>query len=525
MTASIGLLVGVTAGILATSAMLLWAEAVGQPSASETLAEAIAGLTPVHIIGLLTTRLGSGAKELLFLSVLLGQVAMGCGLGIILDRRAARGLEVGAWTLGASAALGVVLLPVLGAGVLGSTARAGVGPTLASLLVAAVVFSASYFALIHYLRPTGIFALQDAVSRRAFLQRALLLVGGTVLSVAAFRWLADRLAPPEASGVSGEAQAARLAIQSAPSLEAALAQGVPGLSPEVTPNDKFYVVSKNVFHDPEVDVSSWRLEIAGAVDRPLSLSYPELKALPSIEQYLTLECISNEVGGELISNARWRGVPLADLLLRAGVRPAAVDVVLRSADDYSDSIPVEAAMASGTLLAYEMNGEVLPKVHGFPLRLLVPNIFGMKNAKWVNKIEVFEYDYQGYWQYRGWSDVATMLTTSRIDIPRNASRLLPGANYVGGVALAGARGIAKVEVSTDDGRTWQPAVLKPPLGPFTWVQWLLKWDLPADSTAPVRIMVRATDATGALQEATIRDMLPDGATGLHAITVTPTTPS
>src|SRR5262249_17507571 len=161
---------------------------------------------------------------------------------------------------------------------------------------------------------------------------------------------------------------------------------IDNLALEVTPASDFYVVSKNAF-DPSVQSRGWTFQVYGAVDSPLSLSFDELRSLPSVEEYATLCCISNEVGGDLIGNAKWRGVLLKDLLAGAGVREGVVDVGLRASDDYSDSIPLDRALAGGTLLAYEMNGEPLKPEHGYPLRLIVPGIYGMKNVKWIKSVE------------------------------------------------------------------------------------------------------------------------------------------
>jgi DMSO/TMAO reductase YedYZ molybdopterin-dependent catalytic subunit len=356
-------------------------------------------------------------------------------------------------------------------------------------------------------------------SRRSFLRSTALGFGAvTVASSGLLRGLGGNL------GGSGTAHAAGStsslvapAAQEDPLLQA-IASGVPGLSPEITPNDKFYTVSKNVFRDPSVNERDWRLDVGGLVERPFALTYEELLGMPSSTQYFTLQCISNDIGGDLIGNALWRGVSLGDLLRRAGVRDGAVDVVLRSADDYHDSIPIAKAWQSDAMVAYEMNGVRLPQNHGFPARLLVPDIYGMKNVKWLTKIEVVDYDYQGYWMVRGWSDVATMNTTSRIDVPKNGSSLRSGRNYVGGVAVAGQRGIQAVEVSTDGGATWAPAAVKPGLGPNAWVLWLYEWSLP-EPGAETRVLVRATDGNGMLQDGTVRGSLPDGATGYHTITI------
>ncbi|MEK7848898.1 MAG: molybdopterin-dependent oxidoreductase, partial [Chloroflexota bacterium] len=185
-------------------------------------------------------------------------------------------------------------------------------------------------------------------------------------------------------------------------------------------------------------------------------------------------------------------------------------------DDYSDSFPLEKALEPGTLLAHRMNGEPLTPPHGFPLRALVPGIYGMKNVKWLREIEVVDYDFQGFWQERGWSDQAVIKTISRLDLPGGGDYRAGEVATIGGVAFAGGRGISRVEVSTDDGRTWKPAQVRPALSPYTWVLWLQQW-----SPAPghYEILVRAADGLGQLQDAEEREPLPDGASGYHRIVV------
>src|SRR5262249_45098901 len=193
--------------------------------------------------------------------------------------------------------------------------------------------------------------------------------------------------------------------------------------------------------------------------------------LPAVEDYRTLVCISNEVGGDLIGNAHWRGVRLRDLLERAGPAPGAVKVVFTCADDYTDSIHFEKAMQPETLLVYEMNGEPLIPKHGYPARLLVPGIYGMKNVKWLRKIEVSDRDFRGFWQQRGWDDEAVIKTMSRIATLSSFSTVDAEPLMIGGRAVAGDRGIQSVEVSVDNGQTWQEGELKPPLGAYTWGLW------------------------------------------------------
>jgi DMSO/TMAO reductase YedYZ molybdopterin-dependent catalytic subunit len=281
------------------------------------------------------------------------------------------------------------------------------------------------------------------------------------------------------------------------------------LTLEITPSRDFYVVSKNAF-DPQVDARRWKLEITGLVDNALSLSYDDIRALPSVEQYATLACISNEVGGDLIGNALWRGVRLKDLLEQAGLKQGVVDIVLRASDDYSDSIPLERAMGEGTLLVYEMNGEPLTSEHGFPVRLLVPGIYGMKNVKWITRIEPVDFDFKGYWQRRGWDDRAEYKTLSRIDAP---DATVHSAATIAGIAFAGDRGISKVEISIDGNKTWERAETKPGLSPYTWVLWHKVWE----PTQPGRhrIAVRATDGRGITQTSEYAPPDPSGSSGYH----------
>lgn len=517
--AGTGVAAGLSAAVVATLGMLAFGSIVGLPTVAEMVADAITATTPVSMVEGMIATFGSYAKSMLFGSVVLGQIAVGVGFAIAAERRGWGPAQTVAGFAGLVALVGVVILPLIGAGVLGANRAGGATAGFTSLLVSGALFTIAYVLVVHLLNPGGVYAEEDAAARRLFLKRAALTVGGTIAGLAGLRWLADRLAPPEVAPVlSAEVDRTTAAITVFGDLASALAAGVPGLSTEITPNDKFYVVSKNVFRDPVVNEQTWRLEIGGLVARPMVLTYDEVKQLPSAEQYFTLQCISNEVGGDLVGNAHWRGIALADLLRQAGLRPEAVDIVFHAADDYTDSIPVAKALEPGTMLAYQMNGAVLPHNHGFPARLLIPDIYGMKNVKWVTKIEALNHDYKGFWQNRGWSDVATMNTTSRIDAPKRASFLRPGKNYIGGIAVAGKRGIRRVDVSADGGRSWSPAVVKPALGPNAWVLWLYEWEMPAEP-ADNRLLVRATDGTGAPQPADIRGTLPDGASGLHTVQV------
>ena len=317
----------------------------------------------------------------------------------------------------------------------------------------------------------------------------------------------------------------------------------PLLQSEITPTDLFYRIDINPI-TPMVNASTWKLTVKGLVNNPFEMTYEELKAMPSVEQYATLECISNKIGGDLISNAIWKGIRLKDLLGRAQIKPdsGAKYIVFRCFDGYDVGIPLEKGLEDGTILAYEMNKATLTPAHGYPVRAIVPNIYGMMNAKWITEIEVVDSVYEGFWQRKGWSNIAKYNTHSYTVVPGNAAvskrfrgfqasstssaNTLPngggggGGNGVtiDGIVFAGDRGISKVEVSTDNGSTWKAARIKEPLSQYTWVLWTAELNQP-DNNKEYRVMVRATDSTGTVQTNKITNPFPNGATGYHIINV------
>jgi len=248
----------------------------------------------------------------------------------------------------------------------------------------------------------------------------------------------------------------------------------------------------------------------------MELTYDQLTALPASDGYYTLMCISNEIGGELWGNAAWRGVKLKYLLEQAGVHTDAHKAVFSAADDYKDSVLLGNAIHPDALLAWQMNGAPLKREHGYPARLLIPGIYGMKNVKWLTGITIVAEDFKGFWQNQGWDDAAPYQTESRIDVPHSRDALSAGPLSVGGVAYAGDRGISAVEVSTDGEKTWQPAQVKPGLSPYTWQLW--RADITVDRS--VRdIRVRATDGKGKPQTRQENDPFPSGATGYDAVRI------
>jgi DMSO/TMAO reductase YedYZ molybdopterin-dependent catalytic subunit len=295
----------------------------------------------------------------------------------------------------------------------------------------------------------------------------------------------------------------------------------------ITSNDDFYVVSKNAGGDPILAAADWRLVIDGAVERPISLDYGTLRRLPGVETTKTLECISNLVarcelapyGCDLISTARWKGVPVAELLrLAGGIRADAVYLATLSADEYTTAIPVEAALDPATLLVYEMNGEVLPREHGYPARLMIPGRYGLKSAKWVVGLRAMQREVVDWYGQRNWSKDAIVRTMSRIDVPAPAASLPPGDYNVAGIAYAGQPGISKVEYSADGGQVWHEAeLIEPPLGPDTWVRWLGRFNV--EDGAVQLLMSRATDGRHALQVEEFGLPQPDGSTGWPGLEV------
>lgn len=293
-------------------------------------------------------------------------------------------------------------------------------------------------------------------------------------------------------------------------------EGMPDFSgQQVTPIKDFYVVSQNVL-DPEVDLGRWQLEVTGLVGQPRSWSYAQVLRLPSETRAVTLECISNGVGHDLMSTAIWKG-PLLKTVLDAagGAQPSGTYVIYTSVDGYQYSMPLAALLEARVLLAWQMNGEPLPQRHGFPLRVVTPGRYGEQSPKWLTRIELVDQPYNGgLYQSQGWSS-APLETTSRIDRPKGQAK--PGSVSVAGLAFAGIRGIQKVEVSADNGATWHAATLLPPLSDQSWVFWTWTWTPPGKGV--YTLVVRATDGTGALQTETQRGTVPNGATGWHHVTV------
>jgi DMSO/TMAO reductase YedYZ molybdopterin-dependent catalytic subunit len=292
---------------------------------------------------------------------------------------------------------------------------------------------------------------------------------------------------------------------------------IPGLSPFYTPNAEFYRVDTSLIV-PQVPTTSWQLRIHGMVDNPMTITFDQLMQLPMIEHDVTLTCVSESVGGGYIGNARWQGTLLADLLRKAGIQSGADQIVMRDLNGMNLGVATDPVMdGRASLLAVGMNGQPLPQAHGFPVRVVVPGLYGYVSAcKWVVDMELTTFGaFDAYWVHRGWSQQAPIKTESRIDVPKAGSSLPAGRATIAGVAWAQHRGIEAVEVSIDG--TWHDATLASQDTADTWRQWYYVWDATPGSHT---LKVRATDKTGHTQTAVAHGPEPSGATGYHTIGVT-----
>ncbi|WP_051063328.1 molybdopterin-dependent oxidoreductase [Ilumatobacter nonamiensis] len=295
--------------------------------------------------------------------------------------------------------------------------------------------------------------------------------------------------------------------------------GVDGIESFVVPNDDFYRIDTALVV-PQVSIETWSLKIGGLVDNPMELTFSDLLARPQIERTITLSCVSNPVGGDLVGNAVWQGVRLADLLEEAGLQTGAEQVVSRSVDGWTCGSPIEAIMdGRDAMLAVAMNGEPLPAQHGYPVRIVVPGLFGYVSAtKWVTDITLTRWDeFDAYWVPRGWSKRGPVKTMARIDTPRSGARR-DGEVPIGGVAWAVHRGVEAVQVRIDEGE-WRDAELGAVPSADTWVQWVYRWDTSEVERGGHSVEVRAIDGEGEPQPEQPKAVAPDGAQGYHRISI------
>jgi DMSO/TMAO reductase YedYZ molybdopterin-dependent catalytic subunit len=445
---------------------------------------------------------GSHDKQALLTGIYATLVVLSAVVGAIAIRRIAVGLSaIGALAvIGAAAALsrpsahGTWVIPSLAGG------AAGAG--------------ALYVLLRRTFEHPSETAGTDGYDRRRFIG-----VGAAGIAVAA---LAGGLGRTLMSSVYSAASSRKSVTIPPPSITAPDVAGTQvaavGIHPFITPNASFYRVDTAIVV-PQVIAESWSLRIHGMVDRELTLSYADLLALPLVERDITLTCVSNPIGGPYVGNARWVGALLAPLLKKAGVNAGSDQILSKSADGFTCGTPVAAVMdGRDAMLAVEMNGQPLPLEHGFPVRMIVPGIYGYASAtKWLVDIELTTFaKTNAYWVSRGYAKEAPIKTMSRIDVPKSFARVPAGMTPIAGVAWAQRKGIAKVEVRIDGG-AWQPATLAAQDTVDTWRQWLYQWKA---TTGLHTIEVRATDKTGYVQTETRVGDLPNGATGWQSVVAT-----
>ncbi|HKV89534.1 MAG TPA: molybdopterin-dependent oxidoreductase [Candidatus Dormibacteraeota bacterium] len=479
---------GCVGGIALVALMYLAELVLALRPLPQLLNEPLLSLMPGFVFGFLIDTLQHAGKVVeefgLILAMIVALGVLGAASSVAALRWRSRYLPL-AFAAAGWLVVVVVFLPLGGAGFLGLTD----GP-------ATPIVWAALFAVYGVILQMG----GDAPGgvdpgRRRILSTLPLTIGALGLGVLAVRlvpgWYQAVFNPPEA--------------------------GLAGPSPELTPVKDFYVVSKN-FADPVVDGQTWRLHVGGLVDRQLTLSLAELRGLTALDEYVTLECISNNVGGALMSTGGFTGISLRDLVSMASPKPNGTWVAFSARDGYTESLRLDLVNSSPEIMvAYDLDGAPLPMSHGYPARMLIPGHYGMKGPKWLERIDLVDRESGGYWEQQGWDHNALVKTTSRIDAPQDGVILKLGPVAISGVAFAGKRGVSKVEYSTDGGSTWSEATANTPLSPFTWVLWQATWT-PAGEGA-YSLVVRATDGTGAVQQSGGAASYPSGAQGYHSIHV------
>jgi DMSO/TMAO reductase YedYZ molybdopterin-dependent catalytic subunit len=451
---------------------------------------------------------GRADKPVLLTTIVVLALLLGALLGLMAARRLATSVA------------GFAAFSALGG--LAATREPGAAGNRVALVAAAGALAgvASLRALISAATPRGdrperreVRPTDAGVDRRGFLRLAFAGVAVAATTGISGRLLAGR---QRVAAIRAAIRMPRAATVAAPAPVGA-DLGITGVTPLYVPNRDFYRIDTALVV-PQIDTADWTLDVHGKVDRPLRLTYDELLAIPHVEADVTLACVSNEVGGDLIGNARWQGVPLHVLLERAGVQPGGEQILSVSEDGFTAGFPTRIAMEQrDAMVALFMNAEPLPTKHGFPARLVVPGLYGYVSAtKWLSGIELTGWaERDGYWIPRGWSKEGPIKTQSRIDVPRSGEVLPGGRTPIAGVAWAQGRGVEGVEVRVDDG-PWRPARLAASLGVNCWRQWVYDWTAgPGEHT----IAVRARDATGYVQTAERTAVDPNGATGHHTIHV------
>lgn len=504
--------IGVGSATFALGAGHLVAAAVAPPaSPAVAVASTLVDRAPRAVKEWAISTLGTADKPALVAGVVLVVLALGALAGVLQPRR-----RLGTWIF--------VALGVLSAAA--ALTRPDAGPVSALPTLAAVAAGTLTLRTLLPSRSRFDPVEMSIRGRQAVspppqppsdpVRRTLLTAGALTAAGGGLAYLGMRLG----AGTAGSATSFALPAPARPlpPLPAGLEATVPGLSALRTPVADFYRVDTALVL-PRIDAADWRLRIDGDVDRNIELTFDDLLAMPMVEADITLNCVSNPVGGEYIGSTRWLGVLTRDVLARAGVRPTADQILSTSQDGMTISTPVAALTdARGAMLAVAMDGKPLTREHGYPVRMVTPGLYGYVGApKWLTRLTATTYAAEkAYWSTRGWAERAEVKTQARIDVPRRGETVAEGQAVVAGVAWSQAhQGISRVEVRVDEG-PWQEAELGPDVGGHYWRQWRWTWEA---HTGGRRLTVRATDGEGTIQSGEIAEPAPDGASGLHMVNV------
>ncbi|MFP3462593.1 molybdopterin-dependent oxidoreductase [Arthrobacter globiformis] len=506
------------AGVAAAAVVLSVAELVGafftaRATPLIALGSTFIDFTPPWLKDFAIATFGTNDKAALFVAMGLTILVLACVLGVAAYRR---------WALGAAGVL------FMGAVIVASVVtRAGVRPldavptlvgTAAGLVVLRLLVSRLWRLRAFPDSPADVAAKEPerpATSRRAFFGAA-----GLTAAAAGIAAAGGRLLSTARSNVARARESLRLPAPARPAaaVPAGVQSATPGVTPWLTPGNDFYRID-TALSVPEIKAEEWELRVHGLVEQEVRLTFQDLLDADLVESHVTLTCVSNPVGGNLAGNARWLGLPIREVLKRARPTAGADMVLSTSIDGFSASTPLEVLQDDrDAMLAIGMNGEPLPPEHGYPVRMVVPGLYGFVSAtKWVVDLEVTRFaDSKAYWTQRGWSERGPIKTMARVEVPKSFATVPAGKVAIGGTAWAQTRGITKVEVQIDGG-DWAAAVLSDEASVDTWRQWSFTWDA---KPGPHYIKVRATDGTGEVQTEKRADPVPDGASGWQSVMVT-----
>ncbi|WP_458111913.1 molybdopterin-dependent oxidoreductase [Arthrobacter sp. R1-13] len=506
------------AGMAAAAVVLSVAELAGafftaRATPLIALGSAFIDFTPPWMKDFAIATFGTNDKAALFVGMGLTITVLAGVLGIVAYRR---------WVLGVA---GVLLM---GAVIVASVVtRAGVKPldalptlfgTIAGLVVLRLLMRQLWGMKTWPEAPADLAA--KGTERVPSTRRAFFAATGITAAASVMATAGGRLLGAARSNIAQARQSLQLPkpATAAPAVPAGVQSAVPGVTPWITANNDFYRID-TALSVPEINVEDWELRVHGLVEQEVRLTFQDLLDAELIESHVTLTCVSNPLGGNLAGNAKWLGVPLRDVLKMARPQPGADMVLSTSEDGFSASTPLEVLQDDrDAMLAIAMNGEPLPLEHGYPVRMVVPGLYGFVSAtKWVVDLEITRFaDSKAYWTQRGWSERGPIKTMARVEVPRSFAKVPAGRVAIGGTAWAQTRGITKVEVQIDN-EDWAEAELSTEASVITWRQWSFDWEA---TPGPHYIKVRATDGSGEVQTDQRADPVPDGASGWQSVMVT-----